>query len=133
MRRLGLIAALCLAGVVLFPRPASADLTAFWGVSPDPSSRSAKGVAIGLGLLVVGFEFEYSQVVEDELNGAPSLTTGMGNIVFMTPTVKLQLYATTGGGLYREQFRDFTTTHFVSNAGGEIGRASCRERVCQYV
>ena len=120
MRRLLAILVCALCAVGLSPRPAAADVTAFWGVSPTPSSRSAKGVAIGLGLLVVGFEFEYAQISEDEVQGAPSLTTGMGNIVVMTPTFKIQLYGTTGGGLFHEQWRDFSTTSFGTNVGGGV-------------
>jgi hypothetical protein len=100
------------------PAPAAADVTAFLGVSPTPSSRSAKGISIGIGLLIVGFEFEYAKIAEDEREAAPALTTGMGNIVIMTPTYKVQLYGTTGAGLFHERLRDFTTTHVGTNIGG---------------
>lgn len=125
MRRyvlIGILAAFCL---LCRPAPALADLTAFWGVSPTPSTRSDKGIAIGIGLIIVGFEFEYAKIAEDEAQVAPALTTGMGNILVMTPTFKFQLYATTGGGLYRETWRDVSTTHFATNVGGgaKIGLA----------
>jgi hypothetical protein len=120
MKRCAAIALCALALSLGHAAPARADLTAFYGVSPDPSSRSTTGVSIGLSLLVVGFEFEYGKIVEDEPTGSPALTTGMGNIVFVTPTTKLQLYATTGGGVFREQWRDFTTTNFATNVGGGI-------------
>ena len=125
MARYSALALLVLTLLAASPAPALADLTAFAGVSSTPSSRSAKGVAIGIGLVIVGFEFEYSKIAEDETQAAAGLTTGMGNIVLMTPTVKLQLYATTGGGLYRETVRDFTTTNFATNIGGgaKIGLA----------
>lgn len=125
MARYGSIALLMLVLLTVWPSRASADLTAFAGVSSTPSGRSAKGVAIGLGLIIVGFEFEYSKITEDETQAAAGLTTGMGNIMVMTPTVKLQLYATTGGGVYRETFREFTTTNFATNLGGgaKIGLA----------
>ena len=120
MKRFGLIAALLLLALLVRPAPAAADLTAFWGVSPTPSSRTAKGVAIGLGLLVVGFEFEYGKIAENEAQAAPELTTGMGNLVVMTPTFKVQLYGTTGGGIYHERFRDYTNTSFGTNVGGGV-------------
>lgn len=118
MLRISAIALLVVGVLVLHPASAAADLTGFFGVSSTPSSRSAKGVAIGIGLVIVGFEFEYSKISEDESKAAPSLTTGMGNIVFMTPSFKLQLYGTTGAGLYHEEWRDFGTTHFARNIGG---------------
>ncbi len=120
MKRYVLIAPLMLLVLLVRPAPAAADLTGFWGVSPTPSSRSAKGVAIGLGLLVVGFEFEYGKIVEDEAQAAPELTTGMANIMVMTPTFKVQLYGTTGGGLYHERWRDYTNTSFGTNIGGGV-------------
>ncbi len=46
--------------VVLAPAPAFADITAFLGVNPTPLSRPVKGFAVGLGWLIVGFEFEYA-------------------------------------------------------------------------
>jgi hypothetical protein len=120
MKRYALIAAWMLLALLVRPALAAADLTAFWGVSPTPASRTAKGVAIGLGLLVVGFEFEYGRIVEDETQAAPELTTGMGNLMVMTPTFKIQLYGTAGGGLYHERFRDYTNTSFGTNVGGGV-------------
>lgn len=111
--------------VSLTPTPALADVTGFLGASSTPSSRSAKGIAIGIGLIIFGFEFEYASIAEDESQAAAGLTTGMGNIMVMTPTFKVQLYATTGAGLYRETYRDLRTTHFATNLGGgaKIGLA----------
>jgi hypothetical protein len=118
MKRIGAIGVLALAVLLVRPAPASADLTGFLGVSSTPSSRSAKGVSIGVGLVVVGFEFEYAKISEDEPAGAPELTTGMGNVVVMTPSFKIQLYGTTGGGIFHERWRDFTNTGFGTNVGG---------------
>lgn len=118
MKRFAQISLLTVATLGVYAAPALADVTAFWGVSSTPSSRSAKGISIGLGLIIVGFEFEYGTITEDEAKGAPGLTTGIGNIVVMTPTTKIQLYGTTGGGLFRERYRTFTTTNFVTNIGG---------------
>jgi hypothetical protein len=114
------IALLMMLLLMASPRPAAADVTGFLGVSSTPSGRSAKGIAIGIGLIIVGFEFEYSKISEDESQAAAGLTTGMGNLQVMTPTTKLQLYATTGGGLYRETYRDVTTTNFATNIGGGV-------------
>jgi hypothetical protein len=47
--------------------PAQADITAFWGLSPTPERRAARGFAAGLSLVVFGFEFEYAQTNEDPL------------------------------------------------------------------
>jgi hypothetical protein len=66
--------------------PASADATAFIGNTATPSNRSVKGIALGMSLLIVGFEFEYAHTSEDDANAAPSLTTGMGNVLLQTPT-----------------------------------------------
>jgi len=120
MKQIWLCVLLALAILTWRPAPAAADVTVFLGASPTPSSRMAKGVSIGIGLLVVGFEFEYSKLSEDEREAAPSLTTGMGNLVVMTPTSKLQLYGTTGGGVYHERLRDFSTTHVGTNIGGGV-------------
>ena len=132
MKRWVVIAFLTCGVLALRPPPAAADLTAFWGVSWRPveqcqscsptvsPSKSTKGIAIGVGLIVVGFEFEYSKIAEDELAGLPGLATGMGNLVVMTPTYKLQLYGTTGGGLFHETYRDRGTTSFGSNIGGGV-------------
>ena len=45
--------------------PAAADLTAFLGRTTTPENRNARGLAIGTGLVIVGFEFEYSATDED--------------------------------------------------------------------
>jgi hypothetical protein len=120
MKRFGGLGLLVLAVLLLRPAPASADLTGFLGVSSTPSSRSAKGIAIGVGMVLVGFEFEYARISEDEVNGAPELTTGMGNVVVMTPSFKMQLYGTTGGGIFHERWRDFTNNGFGTNVGGGL-------------
>ena len=85
--------------------PAAADLTAFLGVSPSPDTHLAKGAAVGMGLVIIGFEFEYSQLGEDAERAVPSLTTGSGNLLVQTPVPinGWQFYAALGGGLYRER------------------------------
>ena len=48
------------------PRRHAADITAFLGRTTTPSSRARRrGLAIGTGLLIVGFEFEYAATDED--------------------------------------------------------------------
>jgi opacity protein-like surface antigen len=112
------VAGLALFLLIAVPSSAAADVTAFLGAATTPTTRSGKGIAIGIGLVIVGFEFEYSNISEDEAQGAPGIKTGMGNLVVMTPTHKIQLYGTTGGGLFRETYRDRTSTNFGTNIGG---------------
>jgi hypothetical protein len=106
--------------VVALPRSAAADVTAFIGLSPAPETRSTRGFAAGLGLLIIGFEFEYGQMIEDETEGSPSLLTGSGNVLVQTPieVSGAQLYATVGGGFYRERLIDRQETSFATNIGG---------------
>lgn len=102
--------------------PALADATAFIGSTTTPATRPARGFALGVGLLVVGFEFEYSDTKPDELEGAPQLRTGMGNILLQTPIpiAGMQFYATTGGGIYRESLGTHQETHVGINTGGGV-------------
>ena len=109
-----------LLAVTAAPAPAAADLTAFLGVSPSPDTHLAKGAAVGMGLVIIGFEFEYSQLGEDVERAVPSLTTGSGNLLVQTPVPinGWQFYATLGGGLYRERLEDLQETHVATNLGG---------------
>jgi hypothetical protein len=112
-------AALCL--VCLTPRPARADATLFLGTTTSPTHRTVKGFAAGVSLLVVGFEFEYASTTEDIALAAPSLKTTSGNVFVQTFGLPgFQLYATTGGGLYRERLGPDQTTSFVVNNGGGV-------------
>ena len=106
--------------LLAFPSAAAADITAFIGVTPTPEYRAVRGVAFGFGLLIIGFEFEYSNAVEDALEGLPSLQTGSGNILVQTPieVSGIQLYGTAGGGMYRERLLVQQETHFSTNVGG---------------
>ena len=101
---------------------ASADATAFLGTASAPSNRTTRGFALGAGLLIVGFEFEYGGTVEDVLEGAPSLRTGMGNVLLQTPVAifGLQPYFTTGGGVYRESLGPRSETNVGINTGGGV-------------
>jgi opacity protein-like surface antigen len=125
MRKL-LVAALFL---LLTPLPAFADLTAFLGRTTTPSGRLNRGVAIGTGLLIVGFEFEYARTDEDldvlpgPDNVAPELTTYMFNGLLQTPVpiAGIQFYGTLGGGVYHETLSlepNNDQTNFGSNLGG---------------
>ena len=58
MKRIPLVLSLLFL-TLLIPTRAFADLTAFLGVTPTPNSRPARGFAVGMGLLIVGFEFEH--------------------------------------------------------------------------
>jgi opacity protein-like surface antigen len=102
--------------------PAAADITGFIGSATSPTSRLVRGVAVGAGLLVLGFEFEYADAVEDEDSDAPSLRTGMGNVLLQTPlAIKgFQPYFTTGGGVYHERLGDDSSTDVGMNVGGGV-------------
>ena len=108
--------------LVAIPGRALADATVFLGTQTNPSSRLAKGVALGLGLLLVGFEFEYATTSDDDDDLAPSLRTGMGNVLLQTPfeIVGTQPYVTIGAGLYRERLEsiDHQETNVGMNTGG---------------
>ena len=133
---------------------AAADVTAFIGTTTTPNVRQARGVVAGFGLLFLGFEFEYSNTVEDVADAAPGLRTGMGNVLLQTPVpiFGFQPYFSVGGGVFHESIGSHSETNFAPNTGGgvkislvgplklrvdyrvfrlgnEIGRASCRERV----
>jgi len=125
MRRLLVAAALLL----LTPLPAFSDLTAFLGRTTTPTGRMNRGLAIGTGLLIVGFEFEYAKTDEDldvlpgPDNVAPELTTYMFNGLLQTPVpiARMQFYGTLGGGVYHETLSVEPLndqTNFGSNVGG---------------
>ena len=112
-------------GVVLLlatAAPARADITAFLGADTTPDNRAARGLALGMGLLVIGFEIEYATAPDDPSVGAPSLTTGMGNVLLQTPgAIKgFQPYFTTGGGIYQEELGAHSDTGVGFNTGGGV-------------
>jgi hypothetical protein len=111
------VGALVLVLVSVLPRTASADVTAFWGFSPKPATRAAKGFAIGLSLMIVAFEFEYASTSESLEDIAPGLRTGMINGLLQTPT-RAQFYLTAGGGRFREELAETSETSFGTNIGG---------------
>jgi opacity protein-like surface antigen len=107
--------------VVLCPSTALADATLFIGANTTPSSRWVRGGAVGVSLLIVGFEFEYSNTSEQLEDQAPSLRTGMANVLLQTPfSNSLQFYGTVGGGIYRERLAEDQETHFGANVGGGV-------------
>jgi opacity protein-like surface antigen len=76
-----------------------------------------------MGLLIVGFEFEYSNTSDDVLDGAPRLKTYMGNVLLQTPfpIAGLQFYGTAGAGAYDEAFTDIgSETNVGINVGGGV-------------
>ena len=109
--------------IVFGPATAAfADLTAFVGAQVNDERQAFRGAAIGVGLLIVGFEFEYAHAGEDESSGLSSLRSGSGNVLLQTPfpIFGIQLYFTTGAGVYREKLEriDFQETNLAINTGG---------------
>lgn len=119
-RRLLMVPATAALLLLATATPAHADITAFFGTSRNPSAHTVKGGAFGFGLLVVGFEAEGAIHTENALKGVPGLKTGMGNVLVQTPTGRTQLYATVGGGLYRETLGSSSETNIGTNIGGGI-------------
>ncbi|MEE2612367.1 MAG: hypothetical protein VX975_00950 [Acidobacteriota bacterium] len=105
--------------------PANADLTAFAGANATPSNRPVKGFAAGLSLLVIGFEFEFSDTAADEMAGAPGLRTGMFNLLLQTPfgVGGLQFYGTVGGGIYQEGGGGLEEINADANVGVDVTTA----------
>lgn len=131
MRRCRLVPFLSCLLLILTAVPASADFTAFLGRTTTPSPRTVKGLAIGTGLVIVGFEFEYASTDEDldvppgVLNTAPALKTFMFNGLLQTPVpiARMQFYGTIGGGVYRETLSTQPgddPTNFGTNLGGGV-------------
>ena len=108
--------------LALSAAPAWADATLFIGSTTTPTSRIARGAALGIGLLVVGFEFEYSSTTEDVKSGASSLKIGSANGLLQTPVPILgfQPYVTAGAGIFRERVGTLTDTSIAPNVGGGV-------------
>jgi opacity protein-like surface antigen len=102
--------------------PARADITAFLGANTTPANRQVRGASIGFGLLVVGGEFEYASTPDDLIAAAPSLKTGMANVLFQTPVAFMgfQPYVTTGIGVYQEELGTHSDTSVGFNTGGGV-------------
>ena len=101
---------------------ARADATAFIGANTTPANRQVRGFAVGIGLLIVGFEFEYANTADDPTAVAPSLKTGSGNILLQTPVsfYGVQPYVTAGGGGYSETLGAHGDFGFALNTGGGV-------------
>jgi hypothetical protein len=101
---------------------ARADATLFVGANTTPANRAVRGVAIGAGLLLLGFEFEYATTSDDVDVAAPALTTGMANLLLQSPIpiFGFQPYVTAGAGLYRERLGAHSETTFAPNTGGGV-------------
>jgi hypothetical protein len=97
-------------------------VTAFLGANTTPANRPVRGVAVGIGVLLLAFEFEYSSTSLDEDAAAPSLKSGMGNVLLQTPLEigGIQPYVTTGAGLYREKLEGHQQTGLATNLGGGV-------------
>ena len=104
------------------PSGASADVTAFLGSTTTPENRLNKGFAVGVGLVIVGFEFEYASTNEEPDDVAPGLRTFMFNGLLQTPfpIAGMQFYGTAGGGVYRETLFEESETHVGINVGGGV-------------
>ena len=107
---------------LLTPGRAFADITGFIGVNTTPTNRQTSGFAVGVGLLIVGFEFEYSGTREDVSAGSPSLKFGMGSVLLQTPVAigGFQPYFETGAGFYSEALGARTDSGFAFGTGGGV-------------
>ena len=120
VRRTAIVCALLLA----IATPARADITAFLGTNVTPDNRPTRGFALGITVIIVGFEFEYSNT-SDSTNPAtlaPSLKTGTANLLLQTPVAiaGFQPYFTTGAGIYSETLGAHSDTSFSLNTGGGV-------------
>jgi opacity protein-like surface antigen len=108
--------------LLLVPATASADITAFLGSTTTPVNRIATGAAVGVGLVIVGFEFEYANTHEDLPELAPGLKTFMFNGLLQTPIpiAGMQFYGTAGGGVYHETLAAASETNVGINVGGGV-------------
>lgn len=109
------------AGLLACAGRADADLTAFLGSNTTPTNRPVRGVAVGMSILLIGFEFEYSDTKADAAGNARR-RAGMFNVLAQTPDWAgiLQFYATAGGGLYREEGAGLLDTSTATNTGGGV-------------
>ena len=122
MRRFRLTIIVTLLLLAVSAAPAWADATLFLGATTTPTNRTARGAALGIGFLLVGFEFEYSSTSEDVKSGAPSLKIGSTNGLLQTPVpiMGFQPYVTAGAGIFRERVGTSTDTSIAPNVGGGV-------------
>src|SRR5262245_60628246 len=121
MRRIA-VGALALTILTLTARRADADATAFVGVNTTPANRLSRGVAIGVGFLIFGFEGEYTYTSDDLQAGAPELKMGNGNVLLQTPFEihGVQPYVTAGVGFYSETLAARNESGFLVNTGAGV-------------
>jgi hypothetical protein len=102
------------------PSRTFADVTAFLGVNTSPANRQVRGVAVGAGLLIIAFEFEYADTTDDPAAAAPALKTGMGSVLLQTPVafMGVQPYFATGGGIYQEDLGAHSDRGIAVGTGG---------------
>lgn len=114
-----ILAVSCLLGTA---HTAAADVTGFIGANTTPANRVTEGFAVGIELVIVGFEFEYANTPDDPKATAPSLKTGMANVLVQTPLplFGFQPYITTGAGLYNESLGLRSDTSLGTNVGGGV-------------
>ncbi len=119
-RYIATVLTLTLALLAASASPARADITAFLGLSPTPNNHAVKGFGVGVGLLIVGFEFEYADLSEDSFEQLTGLKTYSGNVLVQTPIEVLgtQFYGTVGVEGYQETLGDAEEKHFGTNIGG---------------
>lgn len=117
-RKIATVLTLSLVFLAATALPARADITAFIGLTPTPERHSLRGFGVGVGLIIVAFEFEYSNITEDKTESLPGLKTYAGNVLVQTPTPKMQLYGTLGAQGYQEQLEAAKETNFGTNIGG---------------
>ena len=108
--------------LALTSAPARADITAFIGANTTPANRQVLGGSLGFGFVIVGVELEYAYTPDDPSAIAPSLKTGMGNVLLQTPVFihGFQPYFTTGGGAFHESLGTLSETNFGANTGGGV-------------
>jgi opacity protein-like surface antigen len=116
------VAVFALLALLASTRPARADATAFLGVNTTPANRQTRGLSVGMGMLIVGFEFEYGNTPDDPASKAPALTTGMGNVLLQTPGTfgGVQPYLTAGAGYYSENLGTQHDQGLGMNTGGGV-------------
>jgi hypothetical protein len=102
--------------------PASADITAFLGLSGGPSMRGSWGVAVGVGFVIVGIEFEYADTSESVENAAPRIRTGSMDLLLQSPMAigGVQLYGAAGAGGYHQDLGTLSETNASVNFGGGV-------------
>jgi hypothetical protein len=111
--------AFVLAALLLIPATAAADATFFYGRQTAADDKSStRGFAVGVSLAIVGFEFEYANIKEDQTLLRPSLKTTSGNVLLQTVGIPIQFYFTTGGGYYMEELGNDEEKAFLWNTGG---------------